>query len=154
LIAVDEGDGKGPIWLMNADGSNLHRLIDEATIASIYKTPQDAFEDWLMGSWSPDGRELTVSVDGHDFFVVGAVSTDGSGIRRVTPVEGRSLGATWSPDGSQIAATNESSTLQIMDADGSHVRTVNITGGAPFPFVLAAWNPVASTSTEAPSPAS
>jgi len=150
VIAVDEGDGKGPIWLVNADGSDPHQLIDEATIASIYKTSQDSFQDWLMGSWSPDSSELTVSVDGHDFFIVGAVSRDGSGIRRVTPVDGRSLNATWSPDWSQIAATNETTELQIMDADGSNVRTVHIATGEGSPFLFAAWNPVASPTATTP----
>src|SRR5262249_25582412 len=93
------------IWWVNADGSDARPLVDHAAIADLYDPP-GYFQDWLMGSWSPDGRELTFNVDGHHYFVLGEVNADGSEVRRLTSVRGNSLGSSWSPDGSQIAATN------------------------------------------------
>jgi WD40 repeat protein len=128
------------LWLMNSDGSGLRSLVDRATIARLYGAP-NFFQDWLLGAWSPDGRQITFNVDGHEHFIVVVVNTDGSSLHRLTPVDGRSLFASWSPDGRRITATNESNVLRIMDADGSHVRNVPFDeGGAPFLFGV--WNPV------------
>jgi WD40-like Beta Propeller Repeat len=128
------------LWLMNSDGSGLRSLVDRATIARLYGAP-NFFQDWLPGAWSPDGRQITFNVDGHEHFVVAVVNADGSSLHRVTPADGRSLFASWSPDGRRISATNEANVLRIMDADGSHVRNVPFDeGGAPFLFGV--WNPV------------
>lgn len=139
-IAVGRTTGRSQgIWLMNADGSALRSLVAYAALEGLYGDPH-AVQEWFLGPWSPDGRQLTLEVDGHNYFIVAAVNADGSGLHRITAPNGRSTGATWSPDGNRIAATNEVNILQIMDADGSHMRTVEIRGGTPFLF--AAWNPV------------
>ncbi len=131
--------------MLNADGSGLRPLVDHAALEGLYGDPH-AVQEWFLGPWSPDGRQLTFEVDGHNYFIVAAVSADGSGLHRITAPNGRSTGPTWSPDGNRIAATNEGDILQIMDADGSHLRTVEIRGGGT-PFLFAAWNPVPAPSS-------
>jgi hypothetical protein len=84
------------VWVMNADGSGQTLLFD--------------WGDDFAGSWSPDGKKMTVGID---FGFGGStgiwvINADGSG----TPTGlATGFGSTWSPDGAWITFSS--------DADGS-----------------------------------
>jgi hypothetical protein len=82
-------------------------------------------------NWSPDGSRLLFTGPGSGSFDRGdvwVVNADGSGARSLTnDASGLDSGAEWSPDGNRIVyghtvesgPTGESSTIRVMNADGS-----------------------------------
>ena len=79
--------GKNHIAVMEADGNNREKLVDQAAVPS----------------WSPDGGEIAFVSwrDGrHDIYLVGA---DGKGLKRVTHDSTRKWDPSFSPDGRRIA---------------------------------------------------
>lgn len=79
------------IWVMNADGTSLHRVTTSPTID-------------VEPTWSPDGRRLAFvrNVPGYktEIFVVGV---DGKGLRRLTSNRGEDFEPDWAPNGKRIA---------------------------------------------------
>jgi Tol biopolymer transport system component len=97
------GEGGSHVYVMNADGGELHRVGSAVT-------------DTTGLTWSPDGNELAFG-DG----ITGGIyriSVDGTGLTKLT-AEGTS--PAWSPDGETIIFRNPP-TLDAMNADGSHIR--------------------------------
>jgi TolB protein len=85
------------IWVVDADGSNAHRLLRLAKLEA---------EDIGVGEidWSPDGRRLAFTGHGGWLAWVYVVNTNGTNLRRLT--ERGWAWATnprWSPDGRRIA---------------------------------------------------
>jgi dipeptidyl aminopeptidase/acylaminoacyl peptidase len=93
------GSGDQGIWVVNADGSNAMKLIDDGSVPA----------------WSPDGTEIAFArADPGTFVPAGddAVGTalsiyvmdaDGTNVRRLTSAEHSDYAPAWSPDGSRIA---------------------------------------------------
>jgi serine/threonine protein kinase len=91
--------GSAQIWLMNIDGSGLHRIsaIDQGA---------------CQPKWSPDGlqivfispckRNMTSYLDANLFIM----NADGSGITPFPSVPGGDYDPSWSPDGEKIAFTS------------------------------------------------
>lgn len=72
------------LWVMNADGSNQHKIADYGADPA----------------WSPDGRHLVFQDGCCD--TLGVVNVDGSG-RRVLTTADSPYDPDWSPDGTSIA---------------------------------------------------
>jgi len=88
-IAFSRDQGSA-IYIMDADGSGVRRLVD-------------AGADNLEPAWSPDGRWIAfTSGPNIDETSVTLVRPDGSGLHRIGP-RGVSTGVSWPPDGSRIA---------------------------------------------------
>jgi Tol biopolymer transport system component len=124
------GDLEGPLLVMNADGSNLHKLT-----GCQLPSCQDA-----EPTWSPDGSRIAFVRSGPDggVFVIGA---DGSSPLRISGAGGR-LPA-WSPDGTRLSISVSSGGgegLLVANADGSGVRTLHQgpSYSGPFP---SSWSP-------------
>jgi Tol biopolymer transport system component len=90
----DDGAASPSLWVMNADGSDQHRL-----------TPRDFVWNELSPVWSADGKRLLCSrpdrdvpVGNRELYVMNA---DLTGLKRLTRYPGQDNWPTWSPDGSR-----------------------------------------------------
>lgn len=107
IAFVSDRDGGLAIYVADADGSNVTRLI--ATSPQSYP------------AWSPAGRRLAFVRQPEGIYVV---NSDGSGLRNIWR-QGQTHGPVdWSPDGSKIAFTvfnSADSGIFVMNSDGSEI---------------------------------
>lgn len=109
------------LWAVNLDGTDERRLTGGSS--ADYEP-----------AWSPDGSQILFTGN-HELYVVDA---DGSDVTLLTDGDDATYdrSASWSPDGSQIVfASNRGPghdfALYVMDADGTHIRSLDTTGGSP-----------------------
>lgn len=107
--------GQRGIDVINSDGTSRHLLV--------------AKRGAEHPAWSPNGRWLAFDVSPNGGIFV--VSTDGSDLRRL--VRGNAAEPSWSPDSREIAFDVGGSRVFVIDADGSHRRSVVAAGGGNFP---------------------
>ena len=125
IAFVSSREGNTDIYVMNADGTNVVKIIEHgARIAS--------------PAWSPDGTKIVFmswSREGTDMYVMNADGTD-----VVSLIEGTLIDCypTWSPDGTKIAFSYLSSgrgDIWVMNADGTNADMITRYGVDP------AWSP-------------
>src|SRR5262245_3366596 len=77
------------IWVMNADGSDVKKLVS-------------SLDETVLPSWSPDCTEVAFSgmARGSDEYQIYIVNSEGSGL---TSLEINGVGSAWSPRGDKIA---------------------------------------------------
>ena len=152
--AEGAGDHGHSVWVMNADGTNAHRIVPDEISGTGH----------VHGlAWSPAGDRIALGFEGFIY----TFATDGSDFRQIAGADASCSsaescavqipsGATspyWSPDGSQIAYTTRCADgvsaapagclLAIADADGSNVRQLSYGLSGP-------WHP--GTPSPSPSP--
>ncbi len=127
---VSERDGNLELYAIGADGSGLQRLTDEF-----------ALDD--HPAWSPDGKQLAfvstrqpAAAPGQAWNAIYAMNADGTGVKRLSPVDAADYSPTWSPSGDLIAFASGSgrargTDLFVMKPDGSGRRLVIRNGGWP-----------------------
>lgn len=106
-----EGRGDVGLYVMNADGSNLHRLTSNPRV--------------LDTAWSPDGGTLAFSEFTGPDIAVRLINVDGTG-ERVLTSNGES--PTWAPNGDAIAVV-KSGRVVILDRDGKRLTTLEGASG-------------------------
>jgi Tol biopolymer transport system component len=116
-----EPSGDEEVYVMNADGTNVRRLTDNADFDS-------------AAAWSPDGRWLAFERAPGETLTPGTepqekdiyvTRPDGSDVHRLTDSPGLDEGPVWSPDGTEIAfssARDGQQEIYVMNADGSEQR--------------------------------
>jgi Tol biopolymer transport system component len=118
------GDDNG-IYMMNSDGSNLHRLI-KSSRTTIYGG----------SAWSPDSSKIAFYSHPNysTTWSIFVMNSDGSDPMRLTNTPGvHEYSPTWSPDGSRIAFQRENSDgseIWMMDTDGSNALQIGSTVGS------------------------
>ena len=122
------GEGNYEVYVMNADGSAVANLTNNAAY------------DYVR-AWSPDGRKIvfTSRRDGNDEIYV--MNADGSAVVNLTNNGAFDLSFGWSPDGQKIgfySTRDGNGDVYVMNADGSAVA--NLTNNAALDYA-AAWSP-------------
>jgi Tol biopolymer transport system component len=119
------------VWIMNADGTNLHQLPGGLTQHPV---------------WSPDGSRIAGDNGNGPLLVVNA---DGTNERQLTtpPAATYDEAPDWSPDGSSLVFSERSfdgtsSGLYVIGADGSGRR--QLTGGA-YSDYDPSWSPAGTS---------
>ena len=126
------------IWVMNSNGTGGHVLVSPARLHRLSgKLAVDQIADLC---WSPDGSQLAFTAASGNGYRGGVftVNSDGSELRRLTPLAAGMWGATWSPDGRRIASMDRSKEVITMTADGTHIRDL---GYRSLTWSSLAWNP-------------
>ena len=88
-------DNVGTIDVVDADGSNLHQLIEGPAAGAV---------DRFAPAWSPDGQWISfVSSEANGYLSLNVMHPDGSQAHRLStaPMNGDALEVAWSPDPSQ-----------------------------------------------------
>ena len=112
IAFASNADGKFHVYMINADGTGLHKL------AGTTLNDDDP-------SWSPDGTKI-----GFDRYrswsggtsAIYVMNADGTQPRRLSPGGVNGYGPSWAPDGSQVtfsAYEGDNAHLFIVNADGS-----------------------------------
>ncbi len=128
IAFYSERDGNAEIYVMDADGTNIVRLTDNAA-------------DEGYPAFSPDGTRISFDSDRDGAFEIYTMNVDGSDVRRLTYNSANDVSAAWSPDGAQIAWMSTRSgqfEVWMMDADGSNQRQFT---GAEAPSEGTHWFP-------------
>lgn len=123
LIAFASNRDTGPsynpynmdIYLMNSDGSNVRRIVDDP--------------EYDVGpQWSPDGRKILFMTGRNGNFDVYVTNADGTAQTNLTADYNKSDGApVWSLDGHNIAFSRKiegKDQLFVMDSDGANLKRV------------------------------
>ena len=137
LIAFASNRDTGPpynpynldIYVMNADGANVRRIVDDA--------------EYDVGpQWSPDGRKILFVTGRNGNFDVYEMNADGTGQRNLTADSDKSDGApVWSIDGHNIAFSRRfegTDQIFVMDSQGGNLKRVTYTAANNS---SASWSP-------------
>lgn len=108
------------LWVMDADGSDPHPLLDEG----------EAGYDW-EGEYSPDGSEVAFTRYGpaRDTTAVFIVRADGTDVRQLTPFDTLVEHPRWSPDGETIVYNLQYT--DDLDDPRNGIWVVPASGGEP-----------------------
>jgi len=140
LVAFASNRDTGPpynpynldIYVMNADGSNVRRIVDDP--------------EYDVGpQWSPDGRKILFVSGRTGNFDVFEMNADGTGQRNLTADYDKADGSPiWSLDGNNIAFSRRvegKNQVFVMDGDGRNLKRVtNNAGNNEAPW----WSPDSS----------
>jgi Tol biopolymer transport system component len=132
------------LWLIGADGSDPRMIVGCG--------PSGACPTWTPLPWSPDGTRLAFSGLFGNGAQIYTVDVGGSDLTRLTDVAFRAGSPSWSPDGTGIAFTVGTGTtanprcacrftLELMDADGSNIRSLDVEVAPSSPVM---WHAVRS----------
>jgi Tol biopolymer transport system component len=123
VFSAPTAGGDGDLFVIDADGSNLHPLLT---------TPPPEWPE----DWSPDGKRILFTRSFNDRAAdVYAIDADGTHVRRLTRAPRNDSGGAWSPDGSKIVFTSERQGrrhLFVMRANGTRQHAITHSGSGDW----------------------
>lgn len=125
IVYRSERAGRGDLWVMGADGSNPHAILETEA-------------DEESPAFSPDGQTIAYDTNRDGNSEIYVVAIGGGRARRLTSSPARDLSPAWSPDGKKIAFMSDRDSrpafdVFLMNADGSGVERVTRGGSSWFP---------------------
>ena len=114
IVFVSTAGGGSHIYVMNADGSNVHAVTSGKALDTTPAFSRDGSQIAFASSRTGNG----------DIYVMNA---DGTSLRRLTTSTAIELDPSWSPDGRQVVFVSTAgggSHIYVMNADGSNVHAV------------------------------
>jgi TolB protein len=91
-IAFDSNRDPAGIWIVNADGTNLHSFLN----SSSFVQPSGL-------AWSADGGKIAFTAHVDTVFAILVANADGSNAHRITTNSHGEQRPSWSPDGTKLA---------------------------------------------------
>ena len=128
IVFTSQVDGKGDIFVIQSDGSELKNLTNHPA--------EDA-----IPAWSPDGTRIVFRSDRDGNNEIYVMNADGSGLTNLTNNPAYDDRPVWSPDGSRLAFYSDRGRnfdVYVMNVDGSN--PVNLTNNPATDFDPA-WSP-------------
>jgi len=125
IVFRSERAGRGDLYVMGADGSNPHPIVET-----------EANEE--SPAFSPDGQTIAYDTDRDGNSEIYVVAIGGGQTRRLTSNPARDLSPAWSPDGKKIAFMSDRDSrpafdVFLMNADGTGLERVTRGGSSWFP---------------------
>ena len=125
IAFISDRSGTPQVWLMDSDGSNVQRLLQEGGHCD-------------SPDWSPDGRFVLYSWQAptqwkHDVYLLEVATNK---IYQLTHGRGSSESPHWSPDGRHITFQNtrtDTKQIYIMNADGKNLKMITAYGANESP---------------------
>ena len=125
-IAFVQRQEDGASYVMDPDGGNPRKVVDDGRTESPYWSPDGSELRFVATQYVPTGENSVREATG-----VHAIKTDGSGLRMMAELEHPGFTA-WSPDGSRIAVRVETTRLNgdatvvlyTVARDGSDMRVL------------------------------
>ncbi len=122
VFRIAKSRQKPDLYVMNADGSNQVKLVEQGA------TP----------SFSPDGSRLVFTSRRDGNFEIYSARADGTDVRRLTNHAAEDSDPAWSPDGSTIVFVsdrdNARHAIYVMDPDGAEVQRLAFSKRQEFCF--------------------
>jgi Tol biopolymer transport system component len=126
-VGTQNGTAAAGLFIVDDQGKNRRRLTSEPPPTRI-----------THAEWSPKGGAILIQSElpaAEEFWTIEA---DGTGLRRI----GKGGGASWSPDGSEIAIGEGGDEISIVDKHGAPRRTIKLGIEEDlYADPLAAWSP-------------
>jgi Tol biopolymer transport system component len=150
--AIYQGHSAWSVWIVNTDGTNLHKLSDGNYISwspdgnyiffvdgvqLIVEHPDGSGRHPLFSGtvsntlvdWTPDSRTLAVSSHGPDGDALYAVSVSDGTYHLLSPASEHGSAPTWSADGTYLVyngpcGTSRNGQLCLVNADGTGLTTL------------------------------
>ena len=129
ILFMSDRDGDSDLYTMNADGTGVRALTDNAV------------NDW-SGNYSPDGSQVAFDGDHDGDVEIFTIAADGTDLRQLTDNNHEDAFPAWSPDGTRIAFQSDrtgSHQVFTMAADGTDL--VQVTGLDIGNWVVPSWSP-------------
>jgi len=112
IAFVGFAEGRGQIWLMNADGTRPIRLLASSRIS--YEEP----------SWSRNGRQIAFVARAAGRSWIEVMNADGSHARAVTNSKGHPWNPQWLPNDAGIAWLARGGSIFAARLNGTHVTRI------------------------------
>jgi TolB protein len=117
LTAADYRNSE--LYLINTDGSNLHRLFEPTDFDFHDSKPQ----------WSPDGSKILFQSGRRGTMSIYVIKPDGTGLHNLSQGNSLDFGAVWSPDSLNVAyfswqLDEKSVILYVADASRGNPRKI------------------------------